>query len=80
MAQDRKWTELKKYKEIKFDFFEGIAKITIDRPRYHNAFTPDTTKEMCDAILQCRENPDIRVVILTGTGDKAFCTPKYSLY
>ena len=74
MAQDRKWTELKKYKEIKFDFFEGIAKITINRPRYHNAFTPNTTKEMCDAMVQCRENPDIRVVILTGAGDKAFCS------
>ena len=74
MAQDRKWIELKKYKEIKFDFFEGIAKITINRPRYHNAFTPDTTKEMCDALVQCRENPDIRVVILTGAGEKAFCS------
>ena len=74
MAQDRKWTELKKYQEIEFDFFEGIARITINRPRYHNAFTPDTTREMCDAMVHCRENPGIRVVILTGAGDKAFCS------
>ncbi len=74
MAQDRNWTVLKEYKEIKFDFFEGVAKITINRPRYHNAFTPDTTKEMCDAMVHCRENQRISVVIITGAGDKAFCS------
>ncbi len=70
----RNWTTIKEYEEIKFDFFEGIAKISINRPRYYNAFTPDTTKEMCDAMVQCRENQDISVVILTGVGDKAFCS------
>jgi len=74
MTQERKWTALKEYQEIRFDFFEGIAKITINRPRYHNAFTPDTTKEMCDAMVFCRENNDIAVVVLTGAGDKAFCS------
>lgn len=71
---ERNWTTLKEYEEIKFEFFEGIAKISINRPRYYNAFTPDTTKEMCDAMVQCRENQDISVVILTGVGDKAFCS------
>src|SRR5512133_1785085 len=70
----RNWTTIKTYEEILFDFFEGIARITINRPRYRNAFTPDTTKEMCDAMTHCRENPDISVVILTGAGDKAFCS------
>ncbi|MFO7658996.1 MAG: enoyl-CoA hydratase-related protein, partial [Bacteroidales bacterium] len=66
-----KWTKIKDYEEIKFDFFEGIARITINRPRYMNAFTPDTIKEMCDAMVYCRENQDIFVVVLTGAGDKA---------
>jgi naphthoate synthase len=70
----RNWTTIKKYEEILFDFFEGIARITINRPRYRNAFTPDTTKEMIDAMMHCRENNDIAVVILTGAGDKAFCS------
>jgi len=70
----RNWTKIKEYEEIKFEFFEGIAKITINRPRYYNAFTPDTTKEMCEAMVHCRENQDISVVILTGEGDKAFCS------
>jgi naphthoate synthase len=74
MNSDRKWTTLKEYEEILFDFFDGIARITINRPRYRNAFTPDTTKEMCDAMTWCREDPAISVVILTGAGDKAFCS------
>jgi naphthoate synthase len=74
MEQNRKWETIKEYEEIKFEYFEGIAKITINRPRYYNAFTPDTTKEMCEAMVHCRENQDIGVVILTGIGDKAFCS------
>ena len=70
----RKWTTIKEYKEIKFDFFEGIAKITINRPRYRNAFTPDTTMEMCEAMVRCREDQEISVVVFTGEGDKAFCS------
>lgn len=68
------WKTIKEFEEIKFDFFEGIAKITINRPRYRNAFTPDTIKEMCNAMIICRENPEISVVVLTGEGDKAFCS------
>lgn len=71
---NRKWESLKNYEEILFDFFEGIARITINRPRYHNAFTPSTTAEISDALNICRENQDIYVVILTGAGDKAFCS------
>jgi len=70
----REWTTIKAYEEIKLEYFEGIAKITINRPRYHNAFTPDTTKEMLEAFIQVREMEDVRVVILTGEGDKAFCS------
>ena len=71
---NRKWETIKDYEEIKFELFEGIAKITINRPRYYNAFTPDTTREMNEALLFCREMPDVRVVVLTGEGDKAFCS------
>ncbi|MCA1746108.1 MAG: 1,4-dihydroxy-2-naphthoyl-CoA synthase, partial [Bacteroidales bacterium] len=70
----RNWTTIKEYEEIKFDFFEGIARITINRPRFHNALTPDTTKEMSEALLITRERQDVRVVVLTGAGDKAFCS------
>lgn len=74
MANKREWKTIKTYEEILFDFFEGIAKITINRPRYHNAFTPTTTTEMSDVFRICREDQRINVVILTGAGDKAFCS------
>ena len=69
----RQWTKIKDYEEILFDFYEGIARITINRPRYRNAFTPLTVAEMSDALYYCRECADVRVVVLTGAGDKAFC-------
>ncbi len=74
MSEKRVWTPLKTYEEIRFDLFEGIARITINRPRYRNAFTPDTVKEMIDAMHHCRENDQIGVVVITGEGDKAFCS------
>lgn len=70
----REWKTIKEYEDILFDFFEGIARITINRPRYRNAFTPTTTGEMSDALAICRECADINVVVLTGAGDKAFCS------
>ena len=70
----RNWTTIKSYEEICFDFFEGIAKITINRPRYRNAFTPNTFQEISDALVYCRESQDVCVVVLTGAGDKAFCS------
>lgn len=69
----RSWTTIKEYKEILFDFYNGIARITINRPRYRNAFTPLTVAEMSDAFRYCREAQDVCVVVLTGAGDKAFC-------
>lgn len=69
----REWTMIREYEEILFDFYNGIARITINRERYRNAFTPTTTAEMSDALRICREESDINVVVITGVGDKAFC-------
>ena len=71
---ERNWTSIKPYEDIKFEFFEGIAKITINRPEVYNAFRPETNFEMLDAVGICRERQDINVVVLTGIGDKAFCS------
>ena len=68
------WKTVKEYEDILFDKAEGIAKITINRPEVYNAFRPQTNMEMLDAFRICRESPDIRVIILTGVGDKAFCS------
>jgi naphthoate synthase len=68
------WKPIKEYTDILFEQFEGIAKITINRPRVYNAFRPQTNAEMLDAVGICRERNDIGVVVLTGAGDKAFCS------
>ncbi len=53
---------------------EGIAKITINRPRVRNAFRPLTVKELSTAFELARDDRSIGVVILTGAGTKAFCS------
>ncbi|MBF6597675.1 MAG: 1,4-dihydroxy-2-naphthoyl-CoA synthase [Fermentimonas sp.] len=74
MMTQRNWTTIKEYEDILFDYHNGIARITINRPRYRNAFTPTTTGEMSDALRLCREMEKVSVVVLTGAGDKAFCS------
>ena len=74
MSTPRKWTTIREYEDILFDYYNGIARITINRERYRNAFTPTTTAEMSDALRICREEADIDVIVITGAGDKAFCS------
>lgn len=73
MSEVKKWSTIREYKEILFDFYDGLARLTINRPRYQNAFTPKTVMEMSEALHWCREAPEVSVVALTGAGDKAFC-------
>jgi naphthoate synthase len=69
------WKTVKPYEDILFlKTDDGIAKIVINRPARRNAFRPRTVTEMIDAFTACREDPSIGVVILTGAGDKAFCS------
>jgi len=68
------WKPIKEYKEIVFQKYEGIARISINRPEVHNAFTPLTVKEMISAMEHCREDEEVGVIILTGEGGKAFCS------
>lgn len=74
MENKRIWTTIKNYTDILFEQYKGIAKITINRPEVYNAFRPLTNTEMLDAMNICRDREDIGVVILTGIGDKAFCS------
>ena len=68
------WSKIKDYEDILFERRGAIAKITINRPRVYNAFRPKTNSEMLDAMNICREDATIGVIILTGAGDKAFCS------
>lgn len=69
------WIPIKTYQDIKYEKTDdGIAKITINRPHVHNAFTPLTVDELRDAFEQARMDTSIGVVILTGEGSQAFCS------
>ena len=63
-----------KYTDIVYETAEGIAKITINRPEVHNAFRPTTLFELSSAFNAARDDPRVGVIILTGAGDKAFCS------
>jgi naphthoate synthase len=69
-----KWIEAGEYADIRYHKAEGIAKITINRPDVRNAFRPLTVNEMSDALRDAWEDQKIGVIILTGEGDRAFCS------
>jgi naphthoate synthase len=68
------WRTARTYDDITYDHADGIARIAINRPEVRNAFRPQTVIELIDAFTRVREDPEIGVVILTGTGDQAFCS------
>ncbi|MCI0130308.1 MULTISPECIES: 1,4-dihydroxy-2-naphthoyl-CoA synthase [Enterococcaceae] len=68
------WKTIKEYDEILFTQHGKIAKISINRPQVHNAFTPKTVFELIDAFTISRDMTDIGVIILTGEGELAFCS------
>ncbi len=67
------WASAGEFDDIRFETFEGIAKITINRPEVRNSFRPKTVSEMRKALDTARDDPTIGVIILTGEGEKAFC-------
>ena len=69
------WKKTLEFEDIIFEKSgEGIAKITINRPEVRNAFRPLTVREMQQALEDAREDSGIGVIILTGAGEKAFCS------
>ncbi len=68
------WARSGDYEDIVYESFEGIAKITINRPEVRNAFRPKTLFELSDAFNLARDDPTIGVIIFTGAGDEAFCS------
>src|SRR5437868_5048005 len=70
------WKTISTYSDIRYEraVDEGITKITINRPEVRNAFRPETVSELIDAFEHTRDDLTTGVVILTGEGDKAFCS------
>ncbi|MBK7378633.1 MAG: 1,4-dihydroxy-2-naphthoyl-CoA synthase [Ignavibacteriales bacterium] len=73
------WAKIKDYSDIIYEKFDGIAKITINRPEKRNAFRPETVFQMYEAFSDAREDQSIGVILLTGNGPAedgkyAFCS------
>ena len=62
------------YGDILYEKKDGVAWITINRPETRNAFRTRTVHELTDAFADARFDPEVGVVVLTGAGDKAFCS------
>ena len=68
------WRKSGQYQDVIYETWDGIAKITINRPEVRNAFRPTTVSEMSKAFEVARDDPKIGVIILTGAGSEAFCS------
>lgn len=73
------WKTVRPYVDILYQKADGIAKVTINRPRKRNAFRPETVREMIDAFSDARDDTAVGVVLLTGAGPHkdgkyAFCS------
>ncbi len=74
-SSDVIWSSVREFEDIRYEHSgDGIAKITINRPRLRNAFRPQTLIEISEALVDSRENLEIGVIILTGEGTEAFCS------
>ncbi|MFA7415749.1 MAG: 2-ketocyclohexanecarboxyl-CoA hydrolase [Rhizobium sp.] len=62
------------YQDILYEERNGVALITINRPDKYNSFRGQTVEELIDAFQRAGWNRAIGVIVLTGAGDKAFCT------
>jgi naphthoate synthase len=77
---DIRWQTATGFEDIRYEIgvpgsdAEGIAKLTICRPEVRNAFRPSTVMELRRGLDMAREDPEIGVIILTGEGEKAFCS------
>lgn len=62
------------YQEIRYEKENYVARITIDRPKRYNACNTQAVQELIDAFTRAWVEEDVGVVVLTGAGEKAFCT------
>lgn len=62
------------YKTINYEKRNNVGTITLNRPEVLNAINTQMTEEIIDVCQQITHDPEVRVVILTGAGGRAFCT------
>lgn len=61
------------YETILYEVADGVARLTLNRPQVRNAMSPQLLGELLDALDSAHSDPGVRVVVLTGAGERAFC-------
>jgi enoyl-CoA hydratase len=61
------------YEVVKYEVADGVATVTLDNPEKRNMLSGQMLVELVDAMKTARDSEDVRAVVLTGAGDKAFC-------
>ncbi len=62
------------YQNLLFNNHDGVVRISLNRPAVHNALTLELIKEITTAFQEAEEDSSVRVIVLTGEGEKAFCS------
>ena len=62
------------FETLRYDERDGVAWVTLDRPEVHNAFNRAMQDELHGLWRDLRTNDDVRCIVLTGAGERAFCT------
>jgi enoyl-CoA hydratase/carnithine racemase len=61
------------YEVVKYEVADGVAMVTLNNPEKRNMLSGQMLVELVDALKAARDSDDVRAVVLTGAGDKAFC-------
>src|SRR3954468_8190310 len=59
--------------EVRYDVTGAVARLTINRPAQRNALSWTVVRELRRGVAACKEDAAVRVLVLTGAGDRAFC-------
>ncbi len=62
------------YQNLLFDNNDGVVRISLNRPAVHNALSLDLIREITEAVHVAATDQTVRAIVLTGEGDKAFCS------
>jgi enoyl-CoA hydratase/carnithine racemase len=66
-------TEIPRFEQVLVGVDGHAATVTMNRPEQRNPLSAVMLRELAAAFTWCRQEPEIRVVVLTGAGDRAFC-------
>jgi enoyl-CoA hydratase len=59
--------------ELLYEVSDGVATLTLNRPEQRNALNGELLSALVDGVKRARDDAEVRVVVLTGAGDKVFC-------